>query len=111
MADNGDKLSNFNQQLIKCLEDLREKKNLLNREIKNNQEEKVKTENEINMLNNKLKNLNEILNTKNLIKNNYEKAIKDTETAYSKILSTSQNLLHVVKQESVTLNKSDISKN
>ena len=111
MTDNGEKLSNFNQQLIKCLEDLREKKDLLNREIKNHQEEKVKTENKINKLNSQLKNINELLKTKISIKNNYDKAIKDTENAYSQILSTSQNLLHVVKQESVTLNNSDTSKN
>lgn len=110
MSDKGDKLSNFNQQLIKCLEDLREKKSSLNREIKNYQEDKIKTENELNMLNNKLKNLNEILNTKTSIKNNYDKAIKDTENAYAAILSSSQNLLHVVKQESVILNKNDFNK-
>lgn len=111
MTDQGEKLSNFNMQLIKCLQDLREERTSINRDIKKNEEEKKKTEDKLKILNNKLQNLNEIIKNKTTIKNNYDKAIVDTENAYSKILSSSQNLLHVVKQESVTLNKNDFNKN
>ena len=105
MANQGDKLKNFNNQLVKCIEDLREKREEVNRQIINNYEEKLKTEKSISLLNEKLEKLNESLIKKNHTRDEYDKAIKDTESAYMKILESSQNLLHVIKQESVTLKK------
>ncbi len=38
-------------------------------------------------------------------RNEYDKTIMETEAAYMKILESSQTLLHVLKRESVNLNK------
>ena len=107
MANKGEKLKNFNNQLVKCIDDLREKREEVNRQIATNTDEKSKIEKNLKILNEKLKKINETLVLKNNTRDEYDKAIKDTESAYMKILESSQNLLHVIKQESVTLRKKE----
>ena len=47
----------------------------------------------------------ESLNKKMTARNEYDKAIQETEGAYIKILESSQTLLHVLKRESLNLAK------
>ena len=97
--------SNFNNELVKCIEDLRDKREELNRMIIKEEEDKAKIQREISILSEKLQKINESLSRKVTARTEYDKTITETEAAYMKILESSQTLLHVLKRESVSLTK------
>eukprot|EP00466_Bigelowiella_natans_P003094 jgi/Bigna1/36200/e_gw1.13.191.1 len=84
MSSQGATLQNYNNELVKCLEDLREKRETLNKELQR---------------------INERLAKKTSARNDFDMTIQETEGAYMKILESSQTLLHVLKRESVNLSK------
>lgn len=57
------------------------------------------------VLQEKLNRLNEGLQKKIQARQEYEKTLQETEAAFTKILESSQTLLHVLKRESVNLSK------
>eukprot|EP00163_Fabomonas_tropica_P013650 TRINITY_DN251_c0_g1_i2.p2 TRINITY_DN251_c0_g1~~TRINITY_DN251_c0_g1_i2.p2 ORF type:complete len:115 (-),score=43.19 TRINITY_DN251_c0_g1_i2:160-504(-) len=101
----GAALQNYNNELVKCIEDLREKRDEVQRQISKEEEEKNKIQNDIRILNERLNRINESLARKNASKQEFDRTIGETEGAYSKILESSQTLLNVLKRESVSLNK------
>ena len=106
----GASLQNYNNQLVSCLEDLKEQRSGLEKEIQEELAEKSKLEREIALLTERLTRVNgevqiENLNKKVIARNDYDKAIQETEGAYIKILESSQTLLHVLKRESLNLAK------
>ena len=54
-------LSNYNQELVACIEDLREKREELNRSLLRDEEEKAKIQKELTVLTERLSRLNEDL--------------------------------------------------
>ncbi|KAF4743342.1 syndrome nuclear autoantigen 1 [Perkinsus olseni] len=96
---------NYNSELVKCIEDLREKREELNRQILKEEEDKGKIQKELAVLTDRLQRINESLVRKTQARNEYDKTIQETEAAYMKILESSQTLLHVLKRESVNLTK------
>ena len=92
--------------MVKCIEDLREKREEVNRQILKEEEEKAKIQKDLSILTDRLQKLNESLTRKQQARNEYDKTIQETEAAYMKILESSQTLLHVLKRESVNLTKS-----
>ena len=90
--------------MVKCIEDLREKREEVNRQILK-EEEKAKIQKDLSILTDRLQKLNESLTRKQQARNEYDKTIQETEAAYMKILESSQTLLHVLKRESVNLTK------
>jgi Sjoegren syndrome nuclear autoantigen 1 len=105
MASKGATLQNYNNELVKCIEDLREKREEVNRQILSEEEEKAKIQKDLSILTDRLQKLNESLTRKQQARNEYDKTIQETEAAYMKILESSQTLLHVLKRESVNLSK------
>eukprot|EP00938_MAST-03A_sp_MAST-3A-sp1_P002615 g2615.t1 len=105
MASKGQTLQNYNNELVKCIEDLREKREEVNRQILKEEEEKAKIQKDLSILTDRLQKLNESLTRKQQARNEYDKTIQETEAAYMKILESSQTLLHVLKRESVNLTK------
>jgi len=101
----GATLQNYNNELVKCIEDLREKREEVNRQILKEEEEKAKIQKDLSILTDRLQKLNENLTRKQQARNEYDKTIQETEAAYMKILESSQTLLHVLKRESVNLTK------
>ena len=106
----GASLQNYNNQLVSCLEDLKEQRSILEKQIQEELSEKSKIERDIAILTEKLTRINgkiqlENLNKKIIARNDYDKAIQETEGAYIKILESSQTLLHVLKRESLNLAK------
>ncbi|RHY93596.1 hypothetical protein DYB37_002387 [Aphanomyces astaci] len=101
MAQQGATLQNYNNELVKCIEDLREKREEVNRSILKEEEEKAKIQKvmELERL------INETLARKSQARNEYDRTIQETEAAYMKILESSQTLLHVLKRETVQLTK------
>lgn len=103
-------MQNYNNQLVSCLEDLKEQRSVLEKQIQEELSEKSQIEKEIALLTERLTRVNgnsslESLNKKLIARNDYDKAIQETEGAYIKILESSQTLLHVLKRESLNLAK------
>ena len=90
---------------VKCIEDLREKREEVNRQILKEEEEKAKIQKDLSLLTDRLSKINESLARKVQARNEYDKTIQETEAAYMMILESSQTLLHVLKRESVNLSK------
>jgi len=107
MAQQGAALQNYNNGLVKSLEELCERRQKLQKEIEKEQREKQILDDQLAQLNSKIKNLDASLSKKNDIKNEYDKTIRETEAAYMKILESSQVLLNVVKRDSVSLQKAE----
>jgi Sjoegren syndrome nuclear autoantigen 1 len=105
MAQQGATLQNYNNDLVRCIEDLREKREEVNRAIAQDEEEKAKIQNDLRILTERLSRLNDGLARKISSRNEYDRTIQETEAAYQKILESSQTLLHVLKRESVNLSK------
>ena len=105
MASQGATLQNYNNQLVKCIEDLREKREEVNRQILKEEEEKAKIQKDLAILTERLSKINESLQRKQQARSEYDQTIQETEAAYMKILESSQTLLHVLKRESVNLVK------
>merc|ERR1711998_33580 len=105
MTQQGATLQNYNNELVKCIEDLREKREEVNRSIAKDEEEKAKIQNDLRILTERLARINDNLARKISSRNEYDKTIQETEAAYSKIMESSQTLLHVLKRESVNLTK------
>eukprot|EP00743_Colponemidia_sp_Colp-15_P000982 GILK01001085.1.p1 GENE.GILK01001085.1~~GILK01001085.1.p1 ORF type:complete len:131 (+),score=27.82 GILK01001085.1:58-393(+) len=105
MASQGATLQNYNNELVKCIEDLREKREEVNKQILKEEEEKAKIQKELAILTDRLSKINEGLARKTQARNEYDKTVQETEAAYMKILESSQTLLHVLKRESVNLVK------
>ena len=67
--------------------------------------EKSSIEKEIAAVTDRLTQVNDALAKKLNTKQEYDKAIQETEGAYIKILESSQTLLHVLKRETVNLSR------
>ncbi|KAL8174257.1 PREDICTED: Sjoegren syndrome nuclear autoantigen 1 [Gekko japonicus] len=105
MTQQGAALQSYNNELVKCIEDLCVKRDELNKQIRLEEEEKVKLQNEIRLLTEKLARINENLARKMASRNEFDKTIAETEAAYMKILESSQTLLNVLKKEAGNLTK------
>ena len=87
------------------MEDLREKREEINRQILKEEEEKAKIQRDLSLLTDRLTKINEGLSKKVQARNEYDRTIQETEGAYMKILESSQTLLQVLKRETVSLVK------
>eukprot|EP00899_Mesostigma_viride_P020137 jgi/Mesvir1/28124/Mv04702-RA.1 len=105
MAAQGAALQNHNNELVKCIEDLKEKREEIARQLQKEEEEKSKIQNDLTILTKRLSQINDSLARKVAARNEYDKTIQDTEAAYMKILESSQTLLTVLKRETVQIQK------
>jgi Sjoegren syndrome nuclear autoantigen 1 len=85
MTQQGATLQNYNNELVKCIEDLREKREEVNRSIAKDEEEKAKIQNDLRILTERLARINDNLARKITSRNEYDKTIQETEAAYSKV--------------------------
>ena len=67
------------------IEDLKEKREILNKRIAKEEDEKASVQNEIRVLSEKLSHINESLAKKMTARSEYDKTIGETEAAYSKV--------------------------
>ena len=98
-------IQNYNNELVKCIEDLRIKKEETNALILKEEEEKSKMQHDLNQLTERLATINEMLAMKVQARNEYDRTIQETEGAYMKILESSESLLQVLKKETVNIAK------
>ncbi|GFH26106.1 hypothetical protein V8C86DRAFT_2752901 [Haematococcus lacustris] len=105
MAAQGAALQSQNNELVKCIDDLREKREEIIKQIKDDEQEKNKIQQDLQILTKRLAQVNESIARKNETRNEYDKVIQETEAAYLKILESSQTLLTVLKREAVNIQK------
>ena len=98
----GDVLQNYNQQLVKCIKEMRTKKDNITTEITTLEEQKQELATQISTLNEQLSDVGESLVENKKSKEKFERMITETEAAYMKILESSQTLLIVLKREQNT---------
>ncbi|XP_014669667.1 PREDICTED: Sjoegren syndrome nuclear autoantigen 1 homolog [Priapulus caudatus] len=103
MTHQGAALQNYNNELVKCIAELCDKRNELHKQIIQEENEKSKLQNDLRIITDRLAKVNENLSRKIAARNEFDKTIAETESAYSKILESSQSLLNVLKRESVEL--------
>lgn len=105
MAAQGASLQNYNTELVKCIEDLRQRREDIHREVLRQEEMKAKIHQDIQLMTKRLAEINEEL-AKNLqTRSEFDRTIQETEAAYMKILESSSTLLQVLKRETVSLAK------
>ncbi|KAM9322902.1 microtubule nucleation factor SSNA1-like [Pholidichthys leucotaenia] len=98
-------LQTYNNELVKCIEDLCSKRDELNCLIKQEEEEKERLQHDIRILSEKLSRVNESLTQRLAARATFDRTIAETEASYTKILESSQSLLSVLKQEGGSLSK------
>uniref|UniRef100_A0A3Q4I093 Sjogren syndrome nuclear autoantigen 1 n=1 Tax=Neolamprologus brichardi TaxID=32507 RepID=A0A3Q4I093_NEOBR len=103
-------LQTYNNELVKCIEELCSKRDELNRQIKQEEEEKERLQHDIRVLSEKLSRVNESLTQRLAARSTFDRTIAETEAAYTKILESSQSLLSVLKQEAGNLSKATENK-
>uniref|UniRef100_A0A0B8RW72 Sjogren syndrome nuclear autoantigen 1 n=1 Tax=Philothamnus irregularis TaxID=1899461 RepID=A0A0B8RW72_9SAUR len=110
MTQQGAALQSYNNELVKCIEELCAKREELSRQIRQEEEEKGKLQGDLRLLTERLARINETLAHKMASRNEFDKTIAETEAAYMKILESSQTLLNVLKKEAGNLAKATESK-
>ncbi|XP_058473814.1 Sjoegren syndrome nuclear autoantigen 1 [Solea solea] len=98
-------MQTYNNELAKCIEDLREKREELNSQIRQEEDEKERLQHDIRLLTDKLSRVNESLTQRLAARATFDQTLAETEAAYAKILESSQSLLSVLKQQTGNLSK------
>ena len=94
---------NYIIDMIKRIENLREKREDMNRQISKQEQDKKELERQLSILTDKMNTLNTELTRNIVLRNEYNRTIQETEGAYMKILESSQTLLHVLNRETNNL--------
>ena len=101
---------NYIIDMIKRIENLREKREDMNRHISKQELDKKELERQLSVLTDKMNKLNSELTKNIVLRNEYNRTIQETEGAYMKILESSQTLLHVLNRETNSLTNKRNSK-
>ncbi|CAK9223555.1 unnamed protein product [Sphagnum troendelagicum] len=101
MALKGTALQNYNTELVHRIEELREKRDEIRKILQVEEEEKANIQKDLVVLTKRLAEVDDSLSRKYAYTNEYDKTIHEVEAAYSKILESSQALLHVLKSETI----------
>ena len=99
MTQQGAALQTYNNELVKCLEELCERRNSLQKEINREEQQKQALEGQLSELQAKLAEVDASLSAKLETRERYDRTISESEQAYVKILESSQVLLNVVKKD------------
>uniref|UniRef100_A0A7R9Z888 Deflagellation inducible protein n=1 Tax=Chlamydomonas euryale TaxID=1486919 RepID=A0A7R9Z888_9CHLO len=105
MAAQGAALQNHNNELVKCIDDLRDKREEILKQLRDDETEKAKIQADLQTLTKRLAQVNDSIARKTETKVEYDKVIQETEAAYLKILESSQTLLTVLKREAINIQK------
>ena len=98
-------LQSFNNELVKGLESLKEQRGALQKQLSIEQQQAQSLEQQITQLSNTLALAAQEIKKKTLLRDEYDRLISETESAYSKIVESSQTLLQVLNTEVQTLKK------
>lgn len=100
MTQQGATLQGINNEMVTCIEDLRQKREEVNIQVVVEEEERLKIQNDLHILTERLARINESIARKMATREEFDRTISETEAAYMKILESSQTLLQLLKRES-----------
>ncbi|KAK9879460.1 hypothetical protein WA026_006531 [Henosepilachna vigintioctopunctata] len=103
MSEHGASLQTYNQELVKCLEDLKSQQMELAEVIKKEEAEEALLQKNISSLQEKLNTIQNNLKYHKQIRDDYNQTIQETETGFKKILESSQTLLNLAQHQSKKL--------
>ena len=98
-----DNLQTSNESIQEYIKELRKKQSSGEKQIEKEEGELKKTQGKILQYKEKEVTIKNSLAKKKAIMERYSKAIKETESAFMKILENSKTLLHVIKRENQTV--------
>ena len=107
MEQQGAALQKSNEELVKCLEDLCQRRQGLQEDIDQEAIQLKQVEQEVARQTAKMNALQSSLNKKIETKGEYDRTIREGEANYMKILETSQALLSMVKKDSNHLQQAE----
>lgn len=90
-------------ELSKCIELLRIKRQNIHEQILKEEEDKERIQKEIALLNEKLQEICNSITKKIQTRLEYDRTIKETSSAYTKIRESAKSLLHILKREETHL--------
>eukprot|EP00768_Dysnectes_brevis_P003463 gnl/Dysnectes_brevis/2470_a2953_2141.p1 GENE.gnl/Dysnectes_brevis/2470_a2953_2141~~gnl/Dysnectes_brevis/2470_a2953_2141.p1 ORF type:complete len:107 (+),score=4.84 gnl/Dysnectes_brevis/2470_a2953_2141:60-380(+) len=103
MAQQGASLQSYNNELVKLIEDLKLRRSGVDKEIRAHQEEKAKIEQDLEILKDRLRRLDQALDLKVAARSEFDKTIQETEAAYMRILESSQKLVEILKSQTQSM--------
>ena len=98
-------LNNTNTELVKMMDGIIKQRDEIQGLIDQEEEERNAIEKQMRALHDRLETINGSLAKKYATRNEYQKTIEETQSAFNKILESSQTLLHVLKKEGAQLQK------
>ena len=105
MTNHGNVLQTFNTELEKSLESIYERRDNVAQDIKREQEKQYELESQRNKIKNELIQVDVYLQSKYELKNEFDKVIYNSESAFKKILENSKTLMTIVKKEEASILK------
>eukprot|EP00038_Savillea_parva_P013698 m.9091 g.9091 ORF g.9091 m.9091 type:complete len:103 (+) comp2594_c0_seq1:52-360(+) len=99
MAHAGATLQGLNNEMVTCIEDLKAKRDAISERVLEKQEEKLKIQNDMHILSERLARVTDDLTKMITERDDYDRTIADSEATYMKILESTQALLTVLKAE------------
>lgn len=103
MASLGADVQTTSNELVILIEDMKERRAELDRVIKREEEEKLRLLGEIKTLTDRLSAVDDSLNRKVQTRQEFDRTIAETSSAFSKILDSSRMLLSTLKQDTLAL--------
>ena len=103
MSQQGAALQTYNNELVRCLDDLRAKRDAIRKEMEAEEADKRRLEEDAARLRMRLDAVNRSLAEKGETRAGYDRAIAECESAYAKIVESSQVLLNVVRKDARAL--------
>ncbi|CBH16547.1 hypothetical protein, conserved [Trypanosoma brucei gambiense DAL972] len=110
MASFGSEAQATSNELVAVIEELKERRAALDRNIRREEEERARTLTEVNALNERLVSLNESLAKKTAMRSELDRVIRDTSESFKGILQESKSLLVKARKESSGLTGSSDAK-
>ena len=86
-------------QIIQTLENLKIKRDKINQDIEEGYQLREKIQQQLNLLGEQLQKVTDDLEQKQTVLNIYDKILNETDSAYSKIVQSTQALYNMVKNE------------
>ena len=84
---------------MKTLQNLKNQREIINKDIENGEMMKMKIEDKLNSFMEELDRINESLEEKTQILSVYDKILSDSDSAYNKIVKSTEALYNMVKNE------------
>ena len=92
-------MADIMQDLMKTLQNLKNQREIINKDIENGEMMKMKIEDKLNSFMEELDRINQSLDQKTQILSVYDKILMDSDSAYNKIVQSTEALYNMVKNE------------